>query len=183
MSLQASHSALFREFLGTRRTALDPQVRDALAGYGLPFDKWFWGLAFVEFSGLAWQPMKGGEAAVIQPVSDAHGVVDLVACALDGRRVATRKGIARAFGEDWIEACIDHQAALPLLADPLGWLLIGRRGTAIVDWSQTASLLDGVPEVLCQTQSLARRVHSTTRRMFQPPRLTYVLKRRIRHAA
>jgi hypothetical protein len=37
-----------------------------------------------------------------------------------------------------------HRARLPLYSDPLRWLMNGRRGAVVLDWSQAGFLFDGL---------------------------------------
>jgi hypothetical protein len=135
----------------------------------------FWGADFIVFSGLTYEPsFEQGEAAAIMPASDEEGLIDLVACRLRDRRIATRRRNARALGEHWIEVALFHHLALPLFADPLRWLANDMRGVVILDWSQIGFVLDGLDAVVCDSPSLAKRVHDTTRRMARPPRLRFI---------
>ena len=133
----------------------------------LPF-----GIAWVAFHGLTYEPVEdGGDACLIVPVFEGCDIVDLAACSFRGRRVATRRQVGLALGERFIAHSVQKQARLALFADPWRWVSAGRRGAVVLDWSRAALVFDGINEVVCDSPSLARRVHATTRRMADPPRL------------
>jgi hypothetical protein len=133
----------------------------------LPF-----GIEWVEFHGVTYSPVQdGGDACLIVPVFDGDDIVDLAACSFRGRRVATRREVGMALGRRFIARAAEQQCLLTLHADPLDWVRAGRRGAVVLDWSAVGFLLDGVHEIVCRSPSLARRVHATTRRMADPPRL------------
>ncbi len=160
-----------RELLQAYRIACDPRYKDSLAACSLTHTGPIWGFDFVEFSRLTYQPVLGGDCALIVPVFDDGVLADLVACRIADRQIATRYGIARALGEDWIDLAVLRRTRLPLYSDPLRWLMSGRRGAVILDWSQAGFLLDGLEGITCDSPALANRVHATTRRMTSPPRL------------
>lgn len=163
-----------RELLQAYRVARDPRCQDALAACGLAQTGPIWGFDFVEFSGLTYQPLLGADSALIVPVFNDDGLIDdLVACRVTDRRIATRHGLARALGENWIDLAVMRRTRLRLHADPLRWLMNGRYGAVVLDWSRAGFIFDGVEEIICDSPSLANRVHATTRRMTHPPRLHF----------
>jgi hypothetical protein len=171
-------SSRMRELLQAYRIACDPRYRDDLAACGLKQGGPIWGFDFVEFSRLIYQPAPGGDCALIVPVFDDGKLIDLVACRPTDYRIATRHGIARALGENWIDLAVLHRARLPLYSDPLRWLMNGRRGAVVLDWSQAGFLFDGLEGITCDSPALANRVHATTRRMSHPPRLHFFTRSR-----
>ena len=133
----------------------------------LPF-----GIDWVEFHGVTYSPVQdGGEACLIVPVFEGEHIVDLAACSFRSRRVATRRDVGMALGLCCFITAAERQSPLALFDDPLSWVRAGRRGAVILDWNCAGFLLDGVHEIVCCSSSLARRVHATTRRMADPPRL------------
>ena len=86
--------SLFSELLQAWRTARDPRLAGLLAELGLPAARPTWGLGHVEISGTTYQPLPAGEAALIVAASRQLRIVDLVACRLRDRRIATRLGAA-----------------------------------------------------------------------------------------
>ena len=180
--------SLHREFDQALDLARDPELQDFLtacrpASEGPDYWGRKWGIDFVEFSRAFYQPHRpDGDVALIEPVVDSGELIDLVACRIPDRRTATRQGIARALGEDWIGFCVEDGGRLVLLSDPVSWIMLRRQGAVILDWTRTEFILDGVASVLCDSRALARRVHDTTRRMAWPPRLQFS-QRSTRHAA
>jgi hypothetical protein len=171
-------SPLLRELIRADQRRRQPELQDALTACRLANKSLFWGFDAIEISGLSYEPSPAGRSAAIVPVFDDGALIDLAACRLADRRVATRRGIARALGEPSIEVAIDRRVALPLFADPLHWLTGNGAGAVILDWTQTGLLLDGIESVICASRSLAKRVHDTTRRMFHPPRIHFVQRSR-----
>ncbi len=188
MPARPARSPLEREFHQALTLARDPELQDFLTACrrvseGPDYLGRDWGIDFVEFSRAFYQPQRPhGDVALIEPVVENGELFDLVACRLKDRRTATRHGIAGALGEDWIGFCAEDGSRLTLLSDPLTWIRLKRQGAVILDWTQTEFILDGVQSILCDSRSLAQRVHDTTRRMAWPPRLNF-LQRSTRHAA
>ena len=183
MPARPQSSPLLGELNRATRLARDTQLQDALAACHLTTKASSWGLEYVEFHALFYEPsQQAGDAALIVPVLDDGELVDLVACRLSDRRIATRCGNARVLGGEWIDAAVEKGWLLPLHSDPCGWLCNGRRGAVIVDWSRASAILDGVEALVCTSRSLAARVHATTRRMIRPPRIHFV-QRSTRHVA
>jgi len=174
MPARPAMSFLLQELIQAHQRARAPELQACLSACRMLTDGPVWGLDFIAFHALSYEPSPDdGEAALIQQ-SCEDGLVDLVACRLRDRRIATRVGNARALGEDWINLAVLQGIRLPLHSDPLRWLVRGRRGAVIVDWWCAASLLDGVMAVTCDCRSLAKRVHAATRRMHRPPRIHLV---------
>jgi hypothetical protein len=161
---------LLRELLHASKVAREPRLEGVLATLGLAHEGPLWGFDFVEFTGPAYRPLLGGDGALIVPVFDDGLIVDLVACRVIDRRIASRHGAARALGEDWIDRAILHRTPLALFSDPLRWLMAGRRGTVVLDWRKVSFLLNGVEAVACDSPALASRIRAATRRMARPPK-------------
>ena len=139
----------------------------------LPF-----GIDWVEFHGVIYEPVQdGGHCCLIVPVFDGGDIVDLAACSFRGRRVATRRDVGIVLGAAHIARAVAQQSRLSLFADPWRWVSAGRCGAVVLDWSSAAFALDGVHEIACDSVSLARRVHATTLRRTDPPRLLFPKQR------
>jgi len=170
-------SFLLRELIQAHQRARAPELQACLSACRLPTDGLVWGLDFIRIHALSYEiSPDDGEPALIQQSFDG-GLVDLVACRLRDRQIATRVGNARALGADWVNLAVLQGLRLPLHSDPLRWLRRGRQGAVIVNWWQAASVLDDVEAVTCDSRSLAKRVHAVTRRMHRPPRIHLVHKR------
>ena len=142
-----------------------------LASLGLTTGPPF-GIDWVAFHGVTYEPVQdGGDACLIVPVFEGGDMVDLAACAYRGRRMATRRQVGLALGERFIAGAVANQLLLRLFADPWRWVRAGRRGAVVLDWSRASLVFDGIDAVVCDDASLAWRVHATTRRMADPPRL------------
>ena len=169
--------SLSDEIIRASRFARDPRVGEVLASLGLakrlPF-----GIDWVEFHGVTYEPVPdGGHCCLIVPVFDGGDIVDLAACSFRDRRVATRRDVGMVLGQRFIAHAVEQQSRLSLFADPWRWVSAGRRGAVVLDWSSAAFALDGVHEIACDCASLARRVHATTRRKTDPPRLLFPKQR------
>jgi hypothetical protein len=180
--------SLLHEMVCASRSVTDARMAEALIACGLDPRRHDFGVDWVTFSGIAYEPGgesggDAGEAALIVPVCEGHHIVDLVACRLRDRRLATRRNVALALGEERVAEAVDRQGRLLLFNDPLRWLASDACGAVVLDWSRAASLFDGLPEIVCETTSLARRVHATTRRLADPPRLLVYQERKFKHAA
>jgi len=159
------------EMIRASRFVRDPRVGGLLASLGLTHGQPF-GIDWVAFHGVTYEPVQdGGDACLILPVFEDGCLVDLAACAYRGRRIATRRHVGLALGERFIARAAAKQARLRLFADPWRWVRAGRRGAVVLDWSRASLVFDGIHTVGCDDASLARRVHATTRRMTDPPRL------------
>jgi hypothetical protein len=161
---------LLRELLHASKVAREPRLEGVLATLGLTHEAPLWGFDFIEFTGSTYRPLLGGDGALIVPVFDDGLIVDLVACRVVDRRIATRHRAARALGEDWIDLAALNRSRLALFSDPLRWLLAGRRGAVVLDWRQAPFLFGDVDWITCDSPALADRVHAATRRMPRPPR-------------
>jgi hypothetical protein len=161
---------LLRELLHASKVAREPRLEGVIGALGLAHEGSLWGFDFVAFTESAYRPLLGGDGALIVPVFDDGLIVDLVACRVADRHIATRHGAARALGEDWIDLAALNRSRLVLFSDPLRWLMAGRRGAVVLDWHQARVLLDGVDRITCDSPALASRVHAVTRRMSQPPK-------------
>ncbi len=175
--------ALLPELMRAWRCARDPRLAAALAPFNFPAGGPIWGVGGIEISGAHYQPMPEGDGALIVSASRRLRIVDLVACRLKDRRIATRLGTAAVLGEDWLDLARREGMRLPLFSDPLRWLAAGQRGAVILDWYLVPALLDGVPAIGCDSPALARRVHTLTRRLAAPPTLHLWPKRSPAHAA
>ena len=161
---------LLRELLHASKVAREPRLEGVLATLGLAHEGPLWGFDFLEFTGPTYRPLLGGDGALIMPVFDDGLIVDLVACRVSDRRIATRHGAARALGEDWIDLAALNRSRLALFSDPLRWLMAGRRGAVVLDWRQAPFLFDGIDRITCDSPALVSRVHTATRRMPRPPK-------------
>jgi hypothetical protein len=112
-----------------------------------------WGLGWAVIRpGHLWRPAgtnEKGKAALIVPATSQGYVDDLVAWTLDGRTMLRRLGVAAALGCDEVDKAKADQTALTIYDDPASWLRYDTRGTVILDWTQAASVLDGVRFILC----------------------------------
>jgi hypothetical protein len=146
-----------------------------LSAVGLDQPGFTWGFGHVEISGEFYEPAPEGhgELALIVPHSPPGSSIfepeDLVCCRLRDRRIASRRGIVQALGDDWLSLAAACRGRAILYDDPIRWMFFNRRGAVIVDWASVPFLLDMVPEVICDSRSLAMRVAATTRRMADPP--------------
>lgn len=175
---------LLHEMVRAARSLADARMAEALVACGLDPRRHEFGFDWVDFSGLTYDPVPhGGASALIVPVIERGEVIDLVACRLSDRRIATRCEIGSALGLDRIAAATCASGRLLLFTDPLSWLMSHYCGAVLLDWRRVPFLLDGIPEIVCESASLARRVHATTRRMARPPRLLVYRERTARHAA
>jgi hypothetical protein len=164
---------LLCELLQASRVAHEPRLQDILAGLGLVPDGSLWGFDFVDFAAGLYDPRPGGDGALILPAFDGGIVIDLAACRIRDRHVATRYGVARALGEEAIAQAILQRTPLSLLSDPLRWLMAGRRGAVVLDWSQAPPLFDGLEEIACDSPALASRVNAATRRTARLPEISH----------
>jgi len=162
---------LLRELLHASKVAREPRLEGVLATLGLTHEGPLWRFDFVDFTGPTYRPLLGGDGALIVPVFDDGLIVDLVACRVIDRRIATRHGAARALGEDWIDRAILHRTPLALFSDPLHWLMAGRHGAVVLDWRKAPFLFDGVEAVACDSPALASRVRSATHQMTKRPQI------------
>jgi hypothetical protein len=165
---------LLHELLQALKVAREPRLQGVLAALSLAHDGYpcghAWGFDFVEFQGPVYQPLLGGAGALIVPVFDDGLIVDLAACRVSDRRIATRRGVARALGEDWIDRAVLRRTPLPLFSDPLRWLMAGRQGAVVLNWRQAPFLFDGLDAISCDSPALAARVHAAARQMASPPK-------------
>lgn len=177
MSSDPAWGSLYGELAQANEQRLDPKLQAHLSAWGLTFEPDQWGFDYVEMEGLYYQPVApspDAPSALIFPVYDDFELIDLVAMRLRDRRVALRRGIADAVGREWLEHAADRQEEVRLRGDPLVWMRRGGVGAVILDWQATPHLLQGIPSVLCDSRSLAARVHATTRRMTHPPRIRFI---------
>jgi hypothetical protein len=178
------YMSLFDEFVHASRFARDPRMAELLVDLRLDTRRFSFGIAFVEFHGVTYEPVAdGGRAALIVMVNEGFSIVDLAACSLCERRIATRRDVGLALGGDYIARAIAEHGTLRLFADPWRWTSAGRAGAVLLDWRRALFVFDGVREIACDDAALARRVHATTRRMADPPRITFRQKRTNGHAA
>jgi hypothetical protein len=161
---------LLHELLHASKVAREPRLEGVIAALGLAHEGPLWGFDFVEFTGPVYRPLLGGDGALIVPAFDDGLIVELVACRVADRHIATRRGAARALGEDWIDLAVLNRSRLTLFSDPLRWLIAGRRGAVVLDWRQAPFLFDGVDRISCDSSALASRVHAATRLMARPPK-------------
>jgi hypothetical protein len=144
-----------------------------------------WGFGHVVAEGDAYRPAIDGEpahAALIVPAVEAGGVVDLVACTVETRRMRSRLGVAAVVGLEEIERARETEAPLLVFDDAIRWLHGNTHGAVVVDWAKAAHDIDGVKVILCSA-SLATRLRDMTRRCWPRPTIAYAQPEKMRHAA
>lgn len=147
---------LERELALARQLATDLRHNAALAAFPSRIETW--GLGFAVFADSFYIPAPGGDSAFVVAAEEGGALLDLVACRLGDRSVATRLGVAGVLGADWIYYARWTGTRLPLFNDPFGWLQAGSVGAVIVDWGRGPSALEGVSSISCASKSLARRL-------------------------
>jgi hypothetical protein len=172
--------SLFSELLRAWRTTRNPHLAKALSKPNFALGRAIWGLDHVEIDRTVYQPVRTGDAALIVSAARSRYIVDLVACRLRDRRIATRRGVAEVLGEEWLDLAKRDGVRLPIFADPLRWLAANQCGCVILDWYVVRGLLDDVCAVACESRSLAQRLHDATRSMRRPPHIHFA-KRSISH--
>jgi hypothetical protein len=183
MPARRGPSPLLRELIRANQRARDDELQECLTACGLASVPLYWGIDFIRISGLSSElaPDGEGDGAAIVPVFEHPygGLIDLVAHRVRDARIATRRGNASVLGERWVECARQSGIELPVYSHPLRWMANRCCGAVIVDWTQTGFILDGVAAVACDSLSLARRIHDTTRRMSRPPRLLFAQQRSV----
>ena len=172
--------------------ALTPGQVDHLVGLGVaaPVIATTVGFTKVEvFAAGCWQPFQDGLPAYILPcgwrqivpptrlrsVLDPipfDQVVDLVAVFPSAPATwALRQGYGTFLGEDAVEAAGFDRTALTLYETPLEWLQNEAMGACIVNWSAFNPFVDlaRVPEVICSTPELRRRLDALITDLSRPP--------------
>lgn len=166
--------------MAAERMARDPRCSGAVDALNLRIDRAPWGCAFVEFAGPTYQPAPGGDGAVIVAAEANGELVDLVACRLRDRTMATRLGHAAILGDDAIEASRGSGRSLVLWHDAFAWMHAGFLGAVMLDWRQARWILADVPGVICSSKALATKLHAA---MKVPERLPAISYAEARHAA
>jgi len=139
--------------------ARDPRCAATVDAFNLRIDAAPWGVGSVEFDGETYQPTAAGDPAFIIAAEEGGELVDLVACRLRDRAMASRRGIAACLGADAIEAARTSRRKLLLYSDALAWLHAGCHGALILDWRQAPWLLADVPAITCASLDLTKRLH------------------------
>jgi hypothetical protein len=166
---------LERELAAAAALARDQRVVAAINGLNLRVDAVPWGVHFAAFAGRTYAPDLDADPAFIFAAEANGDLVDLVACRLADRVMASRLGIADVLGEDWIAVAREAGDALPVFADALGWANGGFIGTVILDWSRAPTILMDVKTIRCASRKLAAKAHAALTRPTQ--QLTYVRPR------
>lgn len=137
-----------------------------------------WGFDYVRKVGDFYEPDIAGVAALIVPAIIDGILVDLVACSLANKNFRSRRGAARALGEDVIGIARQSGVRLPLFEDPLHWLRAGGRGAVIIDWTEVQFTLAGVLGVACQSRDLAVHLEAHRDAALRLPRIYFEEVRR-----
>jgi hypothetical protein len=163
---------LLLEMIEAHRKARLEDLADALDACGLSQHGGpIFGVEFVASDAHYWAPEPGGKPAIILPHFEDGRLLDLVAVGLKGRTCRTRVGICTALGGEWLDHARDYDTPARIYADPLAWLLDGRRGVVIVDWRAARCVLADVPELVCTDKALAARIDKEMRQPVHVPRL------------
>lgn len=140
---------LEQELRAAQRLAMDPRCAPV---FDFPVD--IAGAGYVEIAGATYQPAPGGDPAVIIAAEAGGELIDLVACRLADRAVATRLGVAAVLGEDAVEAARLHDRPLLIYKTPLHWVSAGCLGAVVLDWRAVPWALAGVSAITCATPLL-----------------------------
>jgi len=166
-------NTLEAELAAAMALARDPRCAAVVDAFNLRIDAAPWGVGFVEFDGGTYQPSESGDAAFIIAVEEGGERIDLVACRLSDRAMASRRGLAASLGTDAIEAARSTGRKLLLYSDALAWLHAGCHGAVILDWRQAPWLLADVPAITCASLSLTKRLHRALMVPSHLPALSY----------
>jgi hypothetical protein len=174
------------ELWAAMRRVRHPRVTSMLGPLGLsPKIATIVGLSFgVERFGpgrLYYQPMEGGEIALIVGVVELGDLADLCAIDLETQQISLRLGIGKALGLNAINDVRFHGGVLRLVDRPLDWLREPVGSAFIIDWRiagftladldrPVTTLADKPIEVRC-SMTLAERVERAFRRPLAHPNL------------
>lgn len=97
--------------------------------------------------------------ALLLPVTANNRLIDLVAWRWDNpRQWWQRTGAATHLGDQWLDDPPDG-ATVPLSDTPADWLASRGKTLVILNWAaDLAPILDGAPDILCQSTTMARRL-------------------------
>jgi hypothetical protein len=110
-----------------------------------------------------------GKAAFICPAIENGNIADLVATRLDGKRTASRYGVANILGFDEIERAYSERRRLLVFNDARTWLRGSGLGVVVVDWTRIADAFDGLPALLCSSKAMAERLDRATAQYLRQP--------------
>ena len=174
------------ELWAAMRRVRHPRVTSMLGSLGFsPKIATIVGLSFgVERFGPGrryYQPMEGGEIALIAGVVELGDLADLCAIDLETQQVSLRLGIGKALGLDAIDDVRFNGGVLHLVDKPFDWLREPVGSAFIIDWTVAAfvladldrpvtTLADQPIEVRC-SMALAERVERAFRRPLARPNL------------
>jgi len=155
-----------RELLAARRFARqDRELCEALSDCGLDMDGLpiAWGFDFVSVDGAHYEPVRGGQPAVIVPAIEDGETVDLVAMGLKTRACKTRTGWATILGREWLDAARWAGKPPVIFPDPLTWLRARCRGVVLLDLASARFELADLPSVACASDLFATRLNEAMR--------------------
>jgi len=145
-----------------------------------------WGFDYVSAGDAFYQtePYPDGTTALIVPAIENLSLVDLVAISLETGAVRTRYGIAEYVGHNVLRDCEWDREPLAVFEDAVSWLRAGGNGVWLFDWTHVHHHLHSLPQLVCQTASLARRIKQAFEQAIPcPPLLVSSDTQEISHAA
>ena len=157
---------LMGELLAARRFARqDRELCETLSDCELDLDglPLVWGFDFVSIDGAHYEPVRGGQPAVIVPAIEDGEIVDLVAMGLKTRACRTRTGQATILGREWLDAARWAGTSPAIFPDPLTWLYARCRGVVLLDLSAARFELADLPSVACSSDLFAIRLNEAMR--------------------
>jgi hypothetical protein len=151
-------SDLLEELMAAERNALAPCVQQALESCGMFSRRGpILGIAPVSVTDRLYVPDTAGSWAIIVPAfvetEAGQKLFDLVAVVLSTRLAATRRGLARLLGTEWIDLALAYDRPVPVYLDPCRWLTSGRRGVLLIEPEVAPHGFEEVPAVACSKQS------------------------------
>jgi hypothetical protein len=155
----AAARLLESELAEAQRRAADPCFAATLAAMAMRTDRAPWGFAHVHIDGARYWPAPGGDSSFVFACEHGPRLLDLVACRMADRCVATRTGHGYILGRGWVDRAKARGERLIVHADPLGWLHRGQVGAVVVDWTVGPQLLKDVGGILAADESLAVRLY------------------------
>lgn len=140
------------------------------------------GLSRVEWSGCFWQPVEGGQPAIVVPIwivppvtlpegGRTAGVIeDLAAVDPSTGTIALRRGQAWALGQHLVDG-EEREPRLRCFLDPRDWLRAGGDGVLPIDWRTFTSRVSGQPRIslLFETLPEADRCEAAMRASWPAP--------------
>jgi hypothetical protein len=157
-SADAAHPCLDAELDQALHRADDERLAYLLNALNLPLHRVPVGVAFVAIAGDRYFPDPNANAAIILPVEENARLVDLCCCRLVDRCTALRVGDGRFLGMVWCQRAVVRGERLIVHSDPLAWLHRGAVGVVVVDWRGSLPLLFNTKRILCDNETLARRL-------------------------